>query len=151
MANEADALTSVKTVLDAGWNSSNTDGVTPTVYVTMSQPMRFDHATANDHILIYSSSHTTDPNDLGASHKERTVDRVSIDIRTKYVASGETSPRLHGRRVYNEIRRIFAGKINLFDSGAFQQMIPIGYIDFSSHGFFRYVYDIYLRNWVVAR
>lgn len=144
MATEADALTSIKTVLDANWTSANTDSITPTVYVTTTQALRLDFATSNDHIILYLVSHTTDPNDLGASHKERTVDRVSIDIRTKV-------SRAHLLKVYNEVRRIFSTRINNFDSSAFQQMIPIGFQDFSTPGFFRYVYDVYLRNWVVSR
>ncbi len=143
MAAEPDALATTKTIISDNWTSGNTDSVTPNFFVTTEQPLRIDYNFTATTILIYLASHTTEPNGLGPSHPERTVDRVSVDIRTK-------KSRSHLRNCYNEVRRIFASRVNTPDSN-FQQWIPIGFQDFSTIEFFRYVYDLNLRNWVLAR
>lgn len=102
-----------------------------------------EHGINPTSILVYLASHTTFPNDLGASHVERTVDRVSIDIRT-------THSRDHCRACYNECRRIFASLINSPDAN-FYQLMPIGFQDFSRINFHRYVYDVELKNFTLQR
>lgn len=145
MAAEADPLDAIKTILSANWNNANTNSITPTFYLSSEQPGRLDYTGGGAIILIYLASHTTDPNGLGASHREKTVDRVSIDIRTRM-------SRAHVRNCYNECRRIFGSRIN-FPVGdtTFAQLMPINMTDFTTMGFYRYVYDIYLKNWIVAR
>lgn len=152
MTAESDALGKMQTLLSGQWNSANTDSILPNFYVSGEAPPRLDFATGGTSVLIYLPSHTTDPNGLGPLHKERTVDRVSLDIRTKVCSSGDTTPRGHGRKVYNECRRIFASRINdPFGDQSFLQLMPIGFVDFTTQNFFRYVYDVYLRNWTVTR
>ena len=143
MADEADALSTMKTLISAGWTAGNTDNITPQFPISTEQSSRLDYNMQTTHVLFFLVSHTTEPNGLGPSHREKTVDRVSLDIRTK-------KGRDHLRKVYNEIRRIISTNINSPDSN-FLQLIPIGFTDFSSIGFHRYVYDVYLRNWTVVR
>lgn len=145
MADEQDAIGKTQSLLAAQWNPADTDGVTPSFYVSSEAPMRLEYYSDGTHILIYLPSHLTDPNGLGPSHRERTVDRVSIDIRTK-------KSRSHLRKCYNECRAIFAPRINdPFGDQSFAQLMPIGFTDFTTQGFYRYVYDIYLKNWTVER
>ena len=143
MTAEADVLSSVKTIVTGNWTSANTNSITPDFWLSTEQPLRLDYSNVPTNVLFYLVSHTTSPNDLGASHRERTVDRVSIDIRSK-------ESRAHLLNCYNECRRIFSGKVNNPD-GSFAQWLSIGFQDFSKSGFFRYVYDIELKNWIVTR
>lgn len=148
MASEPDALSSISTILSANWNSANTDSITPQFHVSGDQPGRIDFAFYTTGILIYEVSHQTEPYGLGASHPEHTTTRVSIDIRTKGTTG--TNGRSHLRKCYNECRRIFSSKINFPDS-SFAQLMPLGKQDFSTIGFYRYVYDVQLTNWIQAR
>lgn len=145
MAAEPDAIGKLETLLNAQWNNSNTDSITPVIYVEGATPGRIDFATGNTAIVLYPVDHTTEPYGLGASHREHTVDRVTIDIRTKV-------SRSHMMNCYNECRRIFSSRINdPFGDQSFLQMMPIGYKSFVSQNFFRRVYDVYFRNWTLAR
>jgi hypothetical protein len=149
---ESDPLNSVKLFLHNNWDATQTDNIYPDFYLTTEQPPRLDYSgggfvsgskSSPTKILIYQTSHEITPNDLGPAFRMKTVDRVSIDIRSRY-------SRDHTRKVYNQVRACFQGKYNWPDAN-FQQVIPINFQDFSTINFFRYVYDIYLRNWTVSQ
>jgi len=151
MAAEADALVSVKQLLSGGWTAGNSNGITPRFFRNIEQPVgRLDYAFIAANILIYPVSHTNTPNGLGPDYRDATVDRVSIDIRVKSDSPDNTWDL--GRKVYNEVRNIISGGIVNNPDGSFQQILSdVGFQDFSQAGFFRYVLDVNLRNWVVER
>ena len=143
-ASEQDALTTTQSMLSGNWNASNTGGITPSFLIASEQPPRMDYAMQTQaHILIYLSSHTIDPNGLGSSYVTRTVDRVSVDIRTKVSRNAL-------RLIYLECKRIFALNVHPTD-GTFLELTQIGFTDYTTVGFYRYVFDIYLKNWVVQQ
>lgn len=149
---ENDALQTVKTLLLDNWDITSTDSIYPDFYLSTEQPPRLDYSgggfvsgsgSSPTKILIYQVSHDISPNDLGANFKMKTVDRVSVDIRSRY-------SRAHARKVYNQVRACFCAKYNWPDSN-FQQVIPINTMDFSTVNFFRLVADYYLKNWTVSQ
>ena len=151
---EADALVSVKELLSGGWSTANTSGFRPRFYRNIEQPVgRLDYTyTSPIQIIIYSAGHTNTPNGLGENYRDATVDRVSIDIRVKSNA-GPTETWDLGRLAYNEVRSIISGGIVNNPDGSFQQILRDADTvqDFSTAGFFRYVMDVRLRNWLVER
>lgn len=136
---EPDAIQSVKDLMSTNWDDSNSDGITPTFFVSTEQSNALDYCNNNTFMLIYAPTHITVPNDLGADFSEETTDRVSLDIRTQV-------SRSHLRNAYNEARRIVRANINNPDAN-FQQLISLSFQDFSTIGFYRYVYDVRLKNW----
>jgi len=145
LADETEGVLKLQTLITAQWDAGNTDSITPNFTVEGESSPRMDYATTNTHIHIWPVSHTTVPYGLGASHKEATVDRISLDIRTKV-------SRAHMVKCYNELRRIFSSRINNpFGDQTFLQLMPLGYQSFVSQGFFRRVYDVHLKNWTVTR
>lgn len=152
MATESDALIATVELLSAGWVQANTSSIRPRFWRNINQPVGgFNYAMGDPvHILVYPVSHTNVPNGLGANYRDATVDRVSIDIRCKYLSPEDTWDL--GRKCYNELRRIVSGSVVNNPITGFQQLLrdePVQ--DFSTAGFFRYVTDWSLRNFNVER
>ena len=146
MTDEPDALKTTVDLVSGSWNSANTDSVTPTIQIVTEAPHKICLAGNQDYILIYHVAHTVAPNDFGSSYNEKTTDRVSVDLRTM-------NSRDHLRKMYQETRRIVnANRLNP-DTGAFHELRAGPFVDFSdrSKGFYRYVYDVFLNSWVVAK
>jgi hypothetical protein len=138
---EADALATIDTLLNS-WNNSNTDSITPVKYISGNQPPRMDLGLQTTVIKIYLPSHNAKPNDLGANFYFATVDRVSIDIKTK-------KSRSHMLNCYNEARRIVGGATNSPDAN-FAQLIGENFYDHTTSGYFHCTYDVFLRNWTAS-
>lgn len=141
---EGDAVKVVADIISGGWTAANADNITPNFYISSEQPKRLDYTfSSKTNVLFYLAAHTIKPNDLGASYKEETSDRISIDIRTR-------ESRDHLRNCYAEAKRIVGTKTNA-PHADYPYLESVEMKDFSTIDFHRYVYDVRLRNWVVAK
>lgn len=140
-----DPLSTVKTLLSSNWDDSNTDNVTPQFFISSEQPLRIDYAIQTTALIIYEVSNITTPNDIGANFKKKNFSRVSIDIRTR-------KSRSHARNCLSEVERIVGANTNS-PGGSYAQIVEdeTSLQDFSKPGFFRYVFDIFLRSWSVTK
>lgn len=130
-------------LLEDNWESGNTNDVTPTIDEV------FEHKRVdlrnNDFILLYEfAPHVTEPNSIGASRK-KTLDSVSIDIRTM-------ATRAHGIKLRDEVERIIDANIINPDS-SYHLAVPLNVKDLSDKnvGMWRWVWNMNLINLNLAR
>lgn len=93
-----DILADVKTLIDAAWNSSNTNGRTPTV-LNIAEVKRVSLNTG-DFIFIWELIYTPEDNASGGSSK-KTITNIMLDIRTAKSRDQFVKMRIELRRVLN--------------------------------------------------
>ena len=141
----ADPLLAIKTILDANWNNSNTDSITPVI-----EPI-VEHKTIdlanNDYILLYEIDEGIDPFGIGA--QEWAHDKIfALDIRTTYKRAAIPDIRAHLEKIKDEVLRII--KANVADPDANHHLLlPKRKKDLSdkSIGLGRMVIDTNLKYW----
>jgi len=140
-----DELLTIKTILTDGWDSDNTDSITPTIDEIFDQK-ELDLAN-NDYVLLYSTPKIIKPFNIGGTTFEHTSP-VSIDIRTTYQSATMGNVRAHAIKVRDEVERLLKANLSNPD-GNFQLLIPLRCVDLSDKriGIGRFIFDCHLINW----
>jgi len=98
----ADVLLSVKTLLDAAWNDTNTASRTPVVSSIFDKKrIDFRMTGSQDHILLYELSRVPSDNASGAISK-KTISVVAVDIRTMLTRVQLDLLRVEAERILND-------------------------------------------------
>ncbi len=140
-----DQLQTLKTLLDNGWVSGNTDDITPKVRIITQ--VKTINAVNDDFILLYELDEGVDPFGLGA--QEWAHDRISsIDIRTTYKRAAITDIRAHLIKIKDEVFRILKASVDNPDAD--NQLLLIRRrkdLSDKSIGIGRMVFDTSLKYW----
>ena len=141
-----DALSTVKTLLSNGWNSSNTDNITPEINIIYEQKQV--STLDNDHVLIYEVDEKHDPDGIGGKDYEEGP-QVSIDIRTSYKRAAIADIRPHLVKIKDEIIRIVRVNVSRPDND-YCLIYAIRKKDLSNKtiGMGRMIIDVQLKRWV---
>ena len=140
-----DSVDTIKTVLTADWNNSNTDSITPTIdFVGNHKLLDMNN---NDYVLIYEIVENQLPFALGGTSYEK-ENPVSIDIRTTYKGSAMADVRAHLIKIKDEIDRIVKANVDSPDSD-WKQLLPLRRKDLSDKNrcLGRMVIDVQLKVW----
>ncbi len=140
-----DPLDTVKTLLVNNWVPAQTDNITPTIEKIASLGKKIIDLQGNrDHILLYLVGYTTVPLGLGNTAKQ-THDVVSIDVRT--VKSRDRALKLR-----NHVEDILDDHVKDPDAN-YKELRPLRCPDLSNraYGLHRFVFDVELIRWKVAR
>jgi len=147
-----DAAGTVKTLLENNWTSSNTDDKTPTI--TKIYDVKQINIATKDYILIYNTGGSTAQfNGIGSSNLRKDYP-ITIDIRTAYDPSKDSSifplstvtGHEHIIKVCEEVEDIIQSNY-VTPGGNFEIIIPQTFNDLSDRRkkLFRYTYEIVLR------
>lgn len=141
----ADAINTIKTILETNWNSSNTDGITPIFDYIVNQ--KTINLANNDYILLYELDEGHRPYGIGGQDFEESP-TVSIDIRTTYKRAHISDIRDHLIKLKDEVLRIIKANIAKPDSD-YQLLLPVRKKDLSDKtiGIGRMVFDVQLKKW----
>ena len=123
---DVNPLDTMKTLLSANWNSTNTDSKTPTFAKKYEHPKNYRLGPDSDLIYFYSLPSHLSPSGIGTPTYSNVQETVNIDIRTR-PANDSLSSDSHARKVLFEVIRILKGNINDPDSN-FRIMIRISHM-----------------------
>lgn len=143
MATDVNPLDSIVTILNADYNISNTDSITPTIAKIYTKPKAKEPRPNEDLIYLYSEITTTDSVGLGTPTLSEVTEVIKIDIRSRPAQTSQSNltDDSHARKVLTEVRNILYSNVVNPDS-SFNIIDPImDTTDLSngSRGIFRYV------------